>query len=86
MKKRLRRITDNLEIPTEIASGFYIELFSDREFVFSGDVRISKLEEKSIEIIYDNKAISVSGNELKIDYYTSGGIKISGSIGKIEFL
>ncbi|MBQ7124110.1 MAG: YabP/YqfC family sporulation protein [Oscillospiraceae bacterium] len=86
MKKKLRRITDTFDIPSEIAAGFYIELFSDREFVFSGDVKISKLEENSIEIIYNNKVISISGSELKIDYYTSGGIKITGSIEKIEFL
>ncbi|MBQ7873666.1 MAG: YabP/YqfC family sporulation protein [Oscillospiraceae bacterium] len=85
MKKRLRKISDSFEIPMGVISDYYMEIYSGNEIVLNGDAAVTELEDSVLKVKCGEHRIIFSGTGLKIEYYTSGGIKITGDFSGIEF-
>ncbi len=85
MKNKLKKIGEKLEIPMGIMSGYFMEIYSGDEIVISGDAAVIELSDSVLKIKCGSDFISFLGKNIKIDYYLSTGIKITGDFSSIEF-
>lgn len=85
IKKRIKNMVKSLDVPAEIQSGFYIELYSEKEIVLTGRVDVIELGESVLKLRYFEHRIEICGEKLFIAAYTPDGIRICGKIIKIEF-
>lgn len=85
MKKKLRKISEPFEIPMGIISDYYMEIYSGNEVVLNGDAAVTELGDTVLKVKCGEHHITFSGTGLKIEYYTNGGMKISGDFSSIEF-
>ena len=83
--KKIRNIISSFDIPTEINSGFYLEMYSSKEIVLTGKVDIAELGESVLKLEYFEHRIEICGEKLQIETYTADGVRIRGKIIKIEF-
>lgn len=85
MKMKLPKLSRPPEIPMGILSDFYMEIYSGNEIVLNGDAAVTELADTVLKVKCGEHRITFCGKKLCIDYYTSGGIKITGNFSKIEF-
>ncbi len=85
MKNRLKKMVEKLEIPMGIMSGYFVEIYSGNEIVLSGDAAVVDLSDSVLKIKCGKDFITFYGKNIKIEYYLSTGIKISGEFSSIEF-
>ncbi len=85
MKNKLKKLTQITEIPLGMLSGFYMEVFSKNEITVSADAAVTELSDTVLKIKCGEHGITFLGNNIKIEYYTSSGIKITGDFSGIEF-
>ena len=85
MKQKIRKAVKYFDIPDEIQTGFYIEIYSDKEMVLTGKTDVLELGESVLKLQYSEHRIEISGEKLQIVAYNSDGIRISGKILNMGF-
>ena len=83
-KKVKNNISEALEVPAGIISGFVLEIYSGKEAVLTGKLDVLELGDTVLKLKYGEHEISFGGSGLNIVYYTNDGIKISGKISSVE--
>ncbi len=86
MKKKIQKIIDTLDIPADVNKGFYLEMFSEKEAVLTGDITVTELGDSVLMLRCGEHGINIYGKKLWIISYTADGIRVGGKIEKIEFL
>ena len=88
MGKRKTKVQNNiseaLEVPAGIISGFVLEIYSGKEAVLTGKLDVLELGDTVLKLKCGEHEISFGGSGLNIVYYTNDGIKISGKISSVE--
>ncbi len=82
-KKKRKNISEILEIPSGILSGFILEIYSANEAVLTGKIEVLELGDTVLKLKCNEHEISFGGNDISIVYYTNDGIKISGKLTSI---
>ena len=83
-KKVKNSISEALEVPAGIISGFVLEIYSGKEAVLTGKLDVLELGDTVLKLKCGEHEISFGGSGLNIVYYTHDGIKISGKISSVE--
>lgn len=83
-KKVKNNISEALEVPPGIISGFVLEIYSGKEAVLTGKLDVLELGDTVLKLKCGEHEISFGGSGLNIVYYTNDGIKISGKISSVE--
>lgn len=83
-KKAKYSISEALEVPAGIISGFVLEIYSGKEAVLTGKLDVLELGDTVLKLKCGEHEISFGGSGLNIVYYTNDGIKISGKISSVE--
>ena len=83
-KKVKNSISEALEVPAGIISGFVLEIYSGKEAVLMGKLDVLELGDTVLKLKCGEHEISFGGSGLNIVYYTNDGIKISGRISSVE--
>ena len=83
-KKAKNSISEALEVPAGIISGFVLEIYSGKEAVLTGKLDVLELGDTVLKLKCGEHEISFGGSRLNIVYYTNDGIKISGKISSVE--
>ena len=83
-KKVKNSISEELEVPAGIISGFVLEIYSGKEAVLTGKLDVLELGDTVLKLKCGEHEISFGGSGLNIVYYTNDGIKISGKISSVE--
>lgn len=83
-KKVKNNISEALEVPAGIISGFVLEIYSGKEAVLTGKLDVLELGDTVLKLKCGEHEISFGGSGLNIVYYTNDGIKISGKISSVE--
>ena len=83
-KKVKNSISEALEVPAGIISGFVLEIYSGKEAALTGKLDVLELGDTVLKLKCGEHEISFGGSELNIVYYTNDGIKISGKISSVE--
>lgn len=84
-KKKVKNcISEALEVPAGIISGFMLEIYSGKEAVLTGKLDVLELGDTVLKLKCGEHEISFGGSGLNIVYYTNDGIKISGKISSVE--
>ena len=83
-KKVKNNISEALEVPAGIISGFVLEIYSGKEAVLTGKLDVLELGDTVLKLKCGEHEISFGGSGLNIVYYTNDGIKITGKISSVE--
>lgn len=86
MKRKSINKKPSFDLPLGIISGYYMEVFSDKEIIISSDVIITKLSDTVLKIKCGEHGLTFYGKNIKVDQYSSSGIKLLGEFSSIEFI
>ena len=86
MKRKLKNRRFSYDLPLEIVNGYYMEIFSNKEIVINSDAEITKLSDAVLKIKCGEHALAFYGKNIKIDQYSSSGIKLLGEFSSVEFI
>lgn len=84
MKKR-PSLSAMVDIPEGIMKNFTMEIYSDKEIIFTGECEITEFSDSVLKIKSDEHRIFCEGNDLQIKDYTENGVRILGEISLIRF-
>lgn len=85
-RREHRTIADGLELPKDIACGAVIVTVTGRRaLVLENYKGIVSFDEQCIRIQTKDGIVSVSGEHLKVDYYTDEEMKLIGLIRQISY-
>ena len=62
-----------------------MEIYSDKEVVFTGKCEITDLDDNMLKIKCNEHHILYEGNDIRIKDYTENGVRILGEISLIRF-
>lgn len=74
-----------VDIPEGILQDFTMEIYSDKEIIFTGKCEITELSDSVLKIKSDEHRIFCEGNDLQIKDYTENGVRIVGEITGTRF-